>query len=110
VKGIQKCTEAMPNCNNQNDCCIGNYQQFLDALSPHKSYEDSMKDIFDILDAFFMVSSKKMRGHIPPDIMGPRGAIHVNHLQVPCGAFFRWDLSWGEHVNVTYSYLDSTRF
>jgi hypothetical protein len=42
--------------------------------------------------------------------MGPRGAIHVNHLQAPCRAFFRWDLSWREHVNVTYSYNDSTRF
>jgi hypothetical protein len=43
-------------------------------------------------------------------MMGPRGAIHVNHLQAPCGAFFQWDLSWGEHVSVTYSYVDSTRF
>jgi hypothetical protein len=42
--------------------------------------------------------------------MGPRGAIHVNHLQAPCGAFLQWDLSWREHVNVTYSYVDSTRF
>ncbi len=30
------------------------------------------------------------------EILGPRSAIHVNHLQVPCRAFFRWDLSWGE--------------
>jgi hypothetical protein len=43
-------------------------------------------------------------------LMGPRGAIHVNHLQVPCGAFLRWDLSWRELVNVTNSYVDSTRF
>jgi hypothetical protein len=43
-------------------------------------------------------------------LMGPRGAIHVNHLQAPCGAFLRWDLSWREHVNVTYSYVDSTHF
>ncbi len=28
------------------------------------------------------------------NLMGPRGAIHVNHLQSPCGAFFQWDLSW----------------
>jgi hypothetical protein len=33
-------------------------------------------------------------------MVGLRGAIHVNHLQAPCGAFFRWDLSWCEHVNV----------
>ncbi len=26
-------------------------------------------------------------------LMGPRGTIHVNHLQAPCGAFLRWDLS-----------------
>ncbi len=42
--------------------------------------------------------------------MGPRGAIHVNHLQAPCRAFLQWDLSWREHVNVTYSYVISTRF
>ncbi len=42
--------------------------------------------------------------------MGPRGTIHVNHLQAPCGAFFWWDLSWGEQYNVTYSYVYSTRF
>ncbi len=41
--------------------------------------------------------------------MGPRGAIHIN-LQAPGGAFFQWDLSWCEHVNVTYSYVDSTCF
>jgi hypothetical protein len=28
-----------------------------------------MKDIFDIMDAFFTVPSKKMRGHISPDII-----------------------------------------
>ncbi len=48
--------------------------------------------------------------HCCKPIMGLRGAIHVNHLQAPCGAFFRWDLSWREHVNFTYSYVDSTRF
>ncbi len=56
---MKKCTEAMPNCDNQNDCCIGNDQQTLDALSPCKSYEDRMKDMFDIMDAFFTVPSKK---------------------------------------------------
>jgi hypothetical protein len=69
VKGIKKCTEAMPNRDNQNDCCISNDQQILDALSPHKSYEDCMKDIFDIMDAFFTVPSKKMRGHSSPGIL-----------------------------------------
>jgi hypothetical protein len=59
VMGIKKCTEAMPNHDNQNDCCIGNDQQILDALSPHKSYEDCMIDIFGIMDAFFTVPSKK---------------------------------------------------
>jgi hypothetical protein len=39
-----------------------------------------------------------------------RGSIHVNHLQAPCGAFLRWDLSWHELVNVTNSYVNSTRF
>jgi hypothetical protein len=53
VKDIKKCTEAMPNRDNQNDYCIGNNQQILDALSPHKRYEDCMKDMFDIMDAFF---------------------------------------------------------
>jgi hypothetical protein len=43
-------------------------------------------------------------------LMGPRSAIHVNHFQVPCRAFFRWDLSWRELVNVTNSYVDSTHF
>jgi hypothetical protein len=69
VKGIKKCTEAIPNHDNQNDCCIGNDQQSLDALSHHKSYENCMKDMFDIMDAFFTVPSKKIRGHIPPDII-----------------------------------------
>jgi hypothetical protein len=27
-----------------------------------------------------------------------------------CGAFFLWDLGCREHVNVTYSYIDSTLF
>jgi hypothetical protein len=40
----------------------------------------------------------------------PRGAIHVNHLQVPCGAFLPWELSWRELVNFTNSYVDSTCF
>ncbi len=43
VMGIQKCTEAMPNWDNQNDCCIGSDHLILDVLSPHKSYEDPMK-------------------------------------------------------------------
>jgi hypothetical protein len=59
VMGVKKCTEAMPNCDNQNDCCIGNDQQILDDLSPHKIYEDCMNDMFDTMDAFFIVSSKK---------------------------------------------------
>ncbi len=61
--------EAMPNRDNQNDCCIGKDQQILDALSPHKSYEDCMKDIFNIMDAFFTVPSKTMRGHSSPNII-----------------------------------------
>jgi hypothetical protein len=55
VMGIKKCTEATRNHDNQNDCCIGNNQQILDALSPHKSYEDCMKDMFNIMDAFFTI-------------------------------------------------------
>ncbi len=69
VTGLKKCTMAMPNCDNQKDCCIGNNQQILDALSPHKSHEDCMRDMFDIMGAFFTVPSKKMRGHISPDII-----------------------------------------
>jgi hypothetical protein len=69
VKGKKKCTEAMPNHDNQNDCCIGNDQQILYALSPLKSYEDHMKDIFNIMDAFFTVRSNKIRGHSSPDII-----------------------------------------
>jgi hypothetical protein len=59
VKGIKKCVEAMPNHDNLNGCCIDYNQQILDALSPHKSNEDHMKDMFDIMDAFFTVQSKK---------------------------------------------------
>ena len=55
MTGIKKYIKAMPNRDNQNDCCIGNNQQILDALSPHKSYEDWMKDIFNIMNAFFTV-------------------------------------------------------
>ncbi len=47
---------------------------------------------------------------IKVNVMGPRDDIHVNYVQVPCGAFFQWDLSWGEHVNVTHSYVNSTHF
>ncbi len=68
VNGIKKCTEAMHSHDYQNDCCIGNNQQILDALSPHK-YEDCIKDIFDIMDAFFTVPSKIMKGHSSPDII-----------------------------------------
>jgi hypothetical protein len=64
VKGIKKCTEAMPNRDNQNDCCIGNNQQILYALSPHKSYEDCMKDMFGIMDKFLYSSIlKNERAH-----------------------------------------------
>ncbi len=69
AKGIKKCTEAMPNSDNQNDCSIGNDQHFFDALPPHKSYEDRMKDIINIMDTFFTVPSKKMRGHTSPDFI-----------------------------------------
>jgi hypothetical protein len=69
VTGIKKCMEAVPNCKNQNDCCIGNNQKILDALSPHKSYDDHMKVMFDIMVAFFTVPSKKLGGHISPDII-----------------------------------------
>ncbi len=64
VTDIKKCMEAMPNRDNQNDCCIGNNQQIHDALSPHKSYEDRMKDMFNIMDTLFTVPSKNERAYI----------------------------------------------
>jgi hypothetical protein len=59
VTGIKKFTEAMPDCDNQNDCCIGDDEQILDALSRHKSYEDCMKYMINVMDALFTVPSKK---------------------------------------------------
>ncbi len=50
VNGMKKYTEAMPNHDNEKDCCISNNQQILEALSPHKSYESCMKDMLGMLD------------------------------------------------------------
>ncbi len=114
VKGRKKCMEAMPYRDNQNDCCIGNNQQILDALSSHKSYEDCMKDVFDIMDAFFTVPSKKMRGHKSPDIMFlPLEQMMRDKLYNSLDEFFRQTLmrSWRTHLKAPpKNYFPSTTF
>jgi hypothetical protein len=104
----------MPNSDNQNDCCIGNDQQIIDALSPHKSYDDRMKDMFDIMDAFFTVPSKTMRGHIPPDIIFlPLDQMMRHKLYNSLAEFSQQNLlrSWTMHLKATSkNYFPKTPF
>ncbi len=114
VTDIKKCMKAMPNHDSQNDCCIGNNQQILDALSPHKSYADCMKDMFNIMDAFFTVPSKKIRGHIPPDIIFlPLEQMMREHLYQSLDEFSQQNLlrSWTMHLKATSeNYLPKITF
>jgi hypothetical protein len=45
------------------DCCIGNDQQILDALSSNKSFKVCIQETLDIIDAFFRVIPTQKRNH-----------------------------------------------
>ncbi len=66
VIGIKVCTDCIPNRDTCNDCCIGNNQQVLDALSSNKNFKDHIKDTLDIVDAFFKVNPMAKKGHPSP--------------------------------------------
>ncbi len=55
VTGINLCTEYIHNRDTCIDCCIGNDQQILNALSYNKSLKVRIQETFDIMDAFFRV-------------------------------------------------------
>jgi hypothetical protein len=62
VTGINMCINCIPNHDTCIDCCIGNDQQILDALSSNKIFKVRIKETLDIVDAFFRVipMSKKL--------------------------------------------------
>jgi hypothetical protein len=55
VTGISMCTNYIQNSDTCIDCCIGNDQQILDALSYNKSFKVHIQETFDIVDGFFRV-------------------------------------------------------
>jgi hypothetical protein len=55
VTGINMCTDCIPYRDTCIDCCIGNDQQILDALSSNKSFKVCVQETLDIVDAFFRV-------------------------------------------------------
>jgi hypothetical protein len=63
VTGINMCTNYIHNRDTCIDCCIGNNQQILDALSSHKSFKVCIQETLDIMDAFFRVIPMPKRNH-----------------------------------------------
>jgi hypothetical protein len=63
VTGINICTNCIPNCNICIDCCTGNDQQILDALSSNKSFKVCIQETLDIVDAFFRVIPTSKRNY-----------------------------------------------
>ncbi len=57
------CTDRIPYCDTCIDCCIGNNQQILDALSSNKSFKVRIQETLDIIDAFFRVIPTPKRNH-----------------------------------------------
>jgi hypothetical protein len=53
VTGRNMCTDCIPYPDTCIDCCIGNDQQILDALSSNKSFKVCIQETLDIVDAFF---------------------------------------------------------
>ncbi len=47
----------------QNDCCIGNDQQFLDALTVGSNKNNLIACTIDLMDAFFLVILEKKKQH-----------------------------------------------
>ena len=55
VTGITMCTNCISYRDTCIDCCIGNNQQILNALSSNKSFKVCIQETLDIVDAFFRV-------------------------------------------------------
>jgi hypothetical protein len=60
------CTDCIPYCDTCIDCCIGNDQQILDALSSNKIFKGRIQETLDIVDAFFRVIPTQKRNHPYP--------------------------------------------
>jgi hypothetical protein len=63
VTGINMCTDYIHNHDTCIDCCIGNDQQILDALSYNKKFKVCIQETLDIMDAFFRVIPMPKRKH-----------------------------------------------
>ncbi len=68
VTGINMCTDCIPYRDTCIDCCIGNDQQILDALSSNKSFKVRIQETLDIVEAFFRVIPMPKRNH--PSLKG----------------------------------------
>ncbi len=60
---IQSCVDGMSDQHTQNDCCIGNDQQFLDALTVGSNKNELIACTIDLMDAFFLVPLEKKKQH-----------------------------------------------
>ncbi len=63
VTGINLCTNCIPYLDTCINCCIGNNQQILDALTSNKSFKVHTQKMLDIVDAFFRVIPTPKRNH-----------------------------------------------
>ncbi len=63
VTGINMCTDCIPYHDTCIDCCIGNDQQILDALSSNKSFKVCIQEALDIMDAFIRVIPTPKRNY-----------------------------------------------
>ncbi len=57
------CTDCISYRDTCIDCCIGNDQQILNALSSNKSFKVCIQELLDIMDAFFRVIPTPKRNH-----------------------------------------------
>jgi hypothetical protein len=64
MTGINMCTDCIPNRDTCIDCCIGNDQQILNALSSNKRFKVCIQETLDIVDAFFRVIPTSKRNHL----------------------------------------------
>jgi hypothetical protein len=63
VTGINMCNNCIPYHDTCIECCIGNDQQILDAISSNKSFKVCIQETLDIVDAFFRVIPTPKRNH-----------------------------------------------
>ncbi len=64
VTVINMCTDYVHTHDTCIDCCIGNDQQILDALSYNTSFKVCIRETFDIMDAFFRVIPTQKNTHL----------------------------------------------